>query len=262
MGRIIGFLYGMVAYCTFLVALLYAIGFVGNMVVPKSIDSGAMTAGSVTWAFIINLVLLGIFAIQHSVMARPGFKAAWAKIVPESIERSTYVLISSLLLGLLYWQWQPLAGAGNVVWSVTNPAASMVLTVVFFIGWGVVLASSFMISHWELFGVSQSLALLKGKTFKFGPYKAPTLFYKLARHPLMTGFFIAFWATPHMTVGHLLFTLTVSAYVLIALQLEERDLVDMFGDKYRKYQRQVPMLIPFLKFSRKETGKRAAAGKN
>ena len=236
MGRVLALAYGAISYLLFFGTFLYAIGFVGNLVVPKSIDSGASGA----MAMVVNLVLLSIFAVQHSVMARPGFKAWWTQYVAKSVERSTYVLLSSLALMLLFWKWQPL---GGVVWSVENQIGAGVLLALFALGWLIVLLSTFMIGHFELFGLTQVYENLKGRVPAAAEFKEPG-FYKLVRHPIMLGFIIAFWATPVMTVGHLLFAAVTTTYILIALQLEERDLVAMLGNSYADYKARVPMLIP------------------
>jgi len=241
MGRTLAFVYGLVSYLVFFIAFLYAIGFAGNIVVPKSIDSG--TAGPFVPSLIIDAVLLGLFAIQHSVMARPGFKRWWTGFIPKPIERSTYVLLSSLLLILLFWQWSPIL---SVVWSVANPAGSFVLTALFWAGWLLVLLSTFVINHFDLFGLRQVYLFQKGKEYTDLVFKK-RFFYKFVRHPLLLGFIIAFWATPKMTLGHLVFALATTAYMLIAIQLEERDLTSIHGDSYRQYQREVSMLIPLPK---------------
>ncbi len=238
MSRRIVLAYGVVAYLFFLGSLLYAIGFVGGFVVPKSIDSGG-TAGMPT-AIAINLALLSLFAVQHSVMARPVFKRWWTQVIPPAMERSTYVLASSLILILLFWLWQPLP---SVVWHVTNRWAAGVLWMVFGAGWLIAVISTFLIDHFDLFGLRQVILYFTGNPYTATSFKTPWL-YRVVRHPIMLGFLIAFWVTPTMTQGHLLFAAVVSAYVLIAVHLEERDLTAYYGETYSSYQREVSMLVP------------------
>ena len=238
MAGLVAVLYGVVAYGITLVALLYLIGFTGNLIVPKSIDSG--TPGPLLQSVIVDTLLVALFAIQHIVMARPGFKRWWTRGVPPSVERSTYVLFASFALLLLYWQWQPIPAP---VWTVHNPAAAAVLEGIFWLGWVVLVASTFLLSHFELFGLSQVFARLFGKEPSETKFRAP-LFYRRVRHPIYLGVLLAVWATPAMSVGHLLFAVVLTGYILIGIQLEEHDLIQQFGDQYRRYRQHAAMLIP------------------
>jgi protein-S-isoprenylcysteine O-methyltransferase Ste14 len=243
MGRVLAFVYGVICYVIFLLTFLYAIGFVSDWIVPKAIDSNP--TASIGEALLIDAVLLGIFAVQHSVMARPAFKKWWTRFVPWTIERSTYVLLASLALILLFWQWRPI---GGTIWNVDNDSARYGLWVLSGIGWSMVLVGTFLINHFDLFGLRQVYTHLRGQEYTLLKFGTPFL-YKYVRHPIMLGFIIAFWATPHMTVAHLVFAIATTAYILIAIQFEEHDLVESMGKDYEDYRRRVPMILPIPKKS-------------
>lgn len=240
-GRLAAFIYGIVCYAIFFATFLYAVGFVTNRFVPKTIDTGGVI--SAREALIIDVLLLLIFAVQHSVMARRPFKLWLTHWMPTSIERSTYVLCSSLALILLFWLWRPMP---TVIWHINNPLLASAAMALSLIGWAIVLVSSFLINHFELFGLHQVANNLAGKGMPDPKFRTP-LFYKLVRHPIYLGFIVAFWATPTMTMGHLLFAVGTTAYILVGIFFEERDLVSLFGDEYRHYQDRVSMLIPWQK---------------
>jgi protein-S-isoprenylcysteine O-methyltransferase Ste14 len=238
--RLLGGLYGVLCYLIFLATYLYAIGFVGNLVVPKGIDTGSRVPA--VEAVAVDLLLLGLFAVQHSVMARPAFKRWWARLVPFPLERSTYVLASSLLLGLLFWQWCPMP---EMFWEVRRPVAVIALWGLFSGGWVAALISTFLIDHLDLFGLRQVYLFATGKIYSPPPFRTPAL-YRIVRHPIMLGFVIAFWATPVMTWGHLLFAGMTTAYIIVGIRLEERDLRMAFGSAYEKYQERVSMMVPWV----------------
>lgn len=238
-GRASVFIFGVVSYAVFLATFLYALAFVGGFLVPTTLDGTPRM--SFVPALAIDLGLLTLFALQHSVMARQGFKAWWTRIVPRQIERSTFVLLASLLLLFLFWQWRPMVG---VIWSSEDRILSAALWTLFALGWGVALVSSVIIDHFDLFGVRQVYLYARGKPYTPPKFKV-SLFYRYVRHPLLLGFMIAFWATPRMTVGHLLFAVVTTAYMLVAIRLEERDLVRFHGEAYEAYRRKTPMLFPW-----------------
>ena len=238
MKRILAFAYGVLCYGAFVATYLYAIGFLGNFGVPKSIDSGR--EGSLLTALAIDGALLALFALQHSVMARPWFKRAWTRIVPEPVERSTYVLFSSLALLLMFWQWRPI---GGVVWSIGGETARTVLLGLYAAGLLLVLASTFLINHFDLFGLRQVYLYLIGRRYTHLEFRTP-VFYRYVRHPLYVGWLLSFWSTPVMTVAHLFFAVMTTAYILVAIRFEEADLITMHGEKYRRYRKQVPMIVP------------------
>jgi protein-S-isoprenylcysteine O-methyltransferase Ste14 len=233
-------LYGAIVYLFFFVTFAYAIGFVGNLpLLPKTIDSGA--AAPLVETLVVDLALLGLFAVQHSVMARRGFKRWWTRVIPEAMERSTYVLAASAAIALLLWQWRPIADP--VIWSVADPVGRMVLQMVFWLGWVVLLISTFLINHFELFGLRQVWANLRGREIPAQEFRTPG-FYRHVRHPIYLGFVLGFWATPQMSAGHLLFAVACTGYILIGIWFEERDLVAQFGQRYLAYRQQVGMLLP------------------
>lgn len=241
MGRILAFAYGVAAYAVSFATLLYAIGFVTRLAVPKTINDGDPTPTAE--AALVNLLLIVIFAVQHSVMARKPFKAWWTRIVPAVVERSTYNLVSSIALILLFWQWRPLP---SVIWEVQSTGIANVMTAISLLGWLIVLSSTFLINHFELFGLHQVANNLTRRPMPTPQFRTP-MYYKFVRHPLYLGLIIAFWVTPMMTVGHLLFAAVTTAYIFVGIALEERDLVELFGDDYRRYRERVAMLVPWRK---------------
>jgi protein-S-isoprenylcysteine O-methyltransferase Ste14 len=243
MKKIFAVIYGVSAYLFFLGTFIYAIGFAGNIGVPKGIDDGKVSPLPV--AIGINVLLLAVFALQHSVMARQGFKRMWTRVVPHSVERSTYVVAATLVLALLLWQWRPMPG---IVWDLRGTVGATILSVLFVVGWMLLLASTFLVNHFELFGLAQVWAYARGYELPKPTFRTPGL-YRIVRHPLYAGFVIAFWSAPVMTVGHLMFSIATTGYILLGIFFEERDLIMTFGQRYREYRQRVPMLIPFPKRS-------------
>jgi len=244
MMNLVSLLYGMAVYVFFLCTFVYAIGFIGGVFVPKTLDSGAPVP--LVEAIVVDLLVLGIFAVQHSVMARRGFKRWWTRIVPPAIERSTYVLAATLALALLLWQWRPIAEP--VLWRIENPVAVNAIWAIFWLGWGVLLLATFLINHFELFGLRQVFSRLTGREIPEAEFRTPFL-YRYVRHPIYLGFVLGMWAAPVMTAGHLLFAAGGTGYILVGIWFEERDLVAQFGERYRQYREQVGMLIPWRKSS-------------
>jgi protein-S-isoprenylcysteine O-methyltransferase Ste14 len=248
MRKLLTALYSVLAYILFLAVFLYLIGFVENVLVPKSIDSGP--SGDIVGSLLIDAGLVALFALQHSFMARPGFKRVWTRIVPEETERSTFVLLASLALALVCWQWRPLP---QTIWSVDDPIGSKALLAVSWSGWGLLLLSTFLISHFHLFGLSQGLARLLGHTPPEPAFITPFL-YRWLRHPLYAGFILAFWAAPRMTLGHLFFAVATTGYIFVGIWFEERDLIAYFGDRYRQYRATVGMLFPKIRIAAPRKG--------
>lgn len=240
MKRIVAFVYGIVCYGVFFATLLYAIGFLGNFGVPKSIDSGP--EGSTTSALAIDGALLALFALQHSIMARPWFKRAWTSLVPEPVERSTYVLFSSLALLIMFWLWRPI---GGTIWSIDGGIAETIILGLYMVGLLIVLLSTFLINHFDLFGLRQVYLYMVGRKYTHLEFRTPFL-YRYMRHALYFGWLLTFWSAPVMTVAHLFFAAMTTAYILLAIRFEEADLLTVHGEKYQRYRQQVPMIMPAL----------------
>ena len=256
MNKLIVLIYGIASYLIFFVTFLYAIGFTGNVAVPKSIDTGSQ--GALGTSLLINVLLLGVFAVQHTIMARPAFKEKFTEIIPEAMERSTFVLASSLALILLFWQWRPMTAT---IWQIDNGIGRGILWALFAIGWLLVLASTFLINHFDLFGLRQVYKYFSGQEYHHVPFIKANLYHYL-RHPIMLGFIIAFWATPDMTLGHLLFAIGTTGYILIGIQFEERDMRAFIGSEYDDYRKEVPMLCPLHIFRKKAADSAVSASAN
>jgi protein-S-isoprenylcysteine O-methyltransferase Ste14 len=248
MKRITIFIYGVISYAIFFATFLYAIGFIGNFLTPTRLDAPAQQSTQI--AIAIDLALLAIFAVQHSVMARPWFKKMWTRIIPEAAERSTYVLSSSVMLIALFALWRPI---GGVVWQMNNIAGRATILVLYAAGWAILLASTFLINHFDLFGLRQVWLNLRGQDYTSLKFRTPGL-YRLVRHPLYVGWLLIFWMTPMMTAAHLLFAVMTTAYILVAIRFEERDLVTFHGAEYEAYRQRVPMLVPFSKSAPERVG--------
>ncbi|MCI0335563.1 MAG: isoprenylcysteine carboxylmethyltransferase family protein [Planctomycetes bacterium] len=245
MMRVLFLLYGLAAYLLFFVATLYGIGFVGNLWVPKGIDDGVPT--TIGFAIVVNVALLLLFAVQHNIMARRWFKDWWTRFVPRPIERSTYVAAASLILLLLFWQWRPIP---ETVWHVDGALGRWLLWALYFLGWAIVFYSSFVIDHFELFGLKQVWMHFMGREPQTAPFSERSI-YRWVRHPLMLGFILAFWSAPTMSLGRLLFAVVTTVWILIAIQIEERDLAEFLGEPYRNYRKRTPMLVPWPRSKRR-----------
>ena len=239
MLAILIFLYGLIAYAVGIGALAYFVGFSGDVLVPKSVDSGAV--GTLAAAVCVDMLLLSLFALQHSVMARPAFKRWWVRIVPQPVERSTYLLATSVALGLLAWQWRPIPEP--IIWRADTALTERLLWTMFGLGWAIALVSTFLINHFELFGLQQVLVRLTGRKTPASEFRTP-LFYRYVRHPLYAGILLSLWSVPVMTTGHLLLSTVLSGYILLGIWFEERDLVGAFGERYQRYRAEVGMLLP------------------
>jgi protein-S-isoprenylcysteine O-methyltransferase Ste14 len=244
MSRVVCFVYGLLAYVVGVPTLVYAVGFLIDQVVPKGINDGEVVP--VSQAFMVNVVLLLLLPVQHSIMARPSFKEKWTRIVPKAIERSTFVLVTGLLLWLLYWQWRPMP---DVVWDIETSSLRSLLMMLYFAGWVLLFGSSFLIDHFDLFGLRQVYFCLQGKEYT-APVFVERLVYKWIRHPLMLGFITAFWAAPTMTQGRLLFAIVTTAYIMIGIRMEERDLIANHGDDYKSYKQRTGMLFPISRLNK------------